>query len=419
LPRISDVEQLAYLGPIARRFGIDFRLHGGVASRVVARADGRTRPLDLFELTPFASDIDLLHTGAPGITGAIRDAILNEVPAAECFRWELRTEGEQRSIDRAMGLVGAVPARTISLVDSIGGQIIDPASGELDIEHGQFRFYFNPYYATSEAFRAGRAIPALSALLYLQTLFEAGLTGDQLFSQPGWGQAVGAVQTCVEDEVLRQIEEHAYLRARFWYLALNAFAAAPTRADFQLAAESLGLNYLLKLQSLPGSLLWPLNSLVDDSAGKTFTSSAHLRGDAYRLERSFSAAMDPAPPGIPLATNRQAALLTVPLNVMSRGIASSAAKASGGSEFFHLALPQAALNACAQIQDDARLSAIVQFGDFREPWVSVPLPCVVQRKHLADDRLFLRLNLFGLPEAMLNAGKSPVRVCLVGLLGEG
>jgi hypothetical protein len=199
---------------------------------------------------------------------------------------------------------------------------------------------------------------------------------------------------------------------------LNAYAAAPTRADFQLAAESLGFKNLLKVQSLPGSLLWPLNSLIDNSAGMTFTSSAHLRGDAYRLERSFSAAMDPAPPDIPLATNRQAALLTVPLKVMSRGIASST-KASGGSEFFHLALPQAARNACAQIQDDARLSAIVQFGDFREPWVSVPLPCLVQRKHPADDRLFLRLNLFGFPEAMLNAGKSTVRVCLVGLLGEG
>lgn len=385
----------------------------------MAHADAPTRQLDLFELTPFASDVDLLHTGPPGITGPILNAILSEVPAAECFRWELRTESEQRSIDQAMGSVGAVPARTISLVDSADGQIIDPASGAFDIESKQFRFFFNPYYARSESFRAGRDIPALSALLYLQTLFEAGLKGDQLLSQPGWGQAVDAVKTCQDDEVLRQIEEHAYLRARFWYLALNAYAAAPTRADFQLAAESLGFKLLLKLQSIPGSLLWPLQSLVENSMGMTFTSSAHLRGDAYRFERTLSVAIDLGPSDVALATNRQVALFTMSPNAMGRGIAPSAAIASGGSEFLHLALPQAARNACAQIQDDARLSAIVQFGDFKEPWVSVPLPCLVQRKGPTDDRLFLRINLFGFPEAMLKAAKSTVRVCLVGLLGEG
>jgi hypothetical protein len=245
------------------------------------------------------------------------------------------------------------------------------------------------------------------------------MTGDQLFSQPGWGQAAAAVQTCQDGEVLRQIEEHAYLRTRFWYLALNAYAAAPTRADFQRAAESLGFKFLLKVQSLPGSLLWPLNSLVENSTGMTVTSSAHLRGDAYRFERTLSAGIDLNPSDILLATTRQAALFTMQPNAMNRGIAPSMAKASGGSEFLHLALPQAARNACAQIQDDARLSAIVQFGDFKEPWVSAPLPCVVQRKDPADDRLFLRVNLFGLPEAMLNVWKSAVRVCLVGLLGEG
>jgi hypothetical protein len=351
--------------------------------------------------------------------GAVLDTILSEVPAAECFRWELRTESEQRIIERTMGAVGAVPARTISLVDSANGQMIDPASGAFDIESKHFRFYFNPYYAHSESFRAGRDIPALSALLYLQTLFEAGLKGDQLLGQPGWGQAADAVRTCQDHEVLRQLEEHAYLRARFWYLALNAYAAAPTRADFQFAAESLGFKLLLKPESLPGSLLRPLQSLVQNSTGMTFTSSAHLRGDAYRFDRTLSVAMDLAPPDIVLATNRQAALFTMSPNAMHRGIAPSAAKASGGSEFLHLALPQGARSACAQIQDDARLSAIVQFGDFKESWVSVPLPCVVQRKDPADDRLFLRVNLFGLPEAMLNAGKSMVRVCLLGLLGEG
>lgn len=417
MPYISDVEQLAYLAPIARRFGIGFRLHGGVASRLLGRVNDAIRPLDLFELTPFASDIDLLHTGSAAMTGALLDAILREVPAAECFRWELRTETEQMNIDRTMGSVGAIPARTVSLLDTVGGQIVDPASGALDISRKKFRYYFNPYYAQSESFRAGRDTPALSALLYLQTLFEAGMSAEQLYNQPGWAQAAAAIQTLVEDEVRRQFEEHAYLRARFWYLALNAYAAAPTRADFETATEALGLKNLVKSQALPGSL-WPLNSLIEGSAGATFTSSAHLLGDRFRFERYLTVSIDFNQSGIAFGAP-QALLWTMQPNAMKRGKAPSAATASGGSEFIHLALPYDAWNACQQIPDDRRLSAIVQFSDGKEPWISAPLPSVVQRKGSADDRLFLRINLYGFPAAMLNAGKASVRVCLVGLFGEG
>src|SRR5690242_10552140 len=104
MPYISDIAQLGELSEIGRQFGVKFRLHGGVASRLVRRAIGRTvfEPFDLFDLTPFTADVDLLHSGTETQTPDILAAIFFTVPGADCFRWELRTESSQAIYGEAL-----------------------------------------------------------------------------------------------------------------------------------------------------------------------------------------------------------------------------------------------------------------------------------------------------------------------------
>src|SRR5688572_20452609 len=107
MPTISDIDQLQSLEAIGREIGVSFTLHGGTVFRFVSRLilnndsipispDGEaiSKKVDLYDICPFTADIDLVHSGPAAKTRHVLDAILECVPGAECFRWEIRSADE-------------------------------------------------------------------------------------------------------------------------------------------------------------------------------------------------------------------------------------------------------------------------------------------------------------------------------------
>src|SRR5262249_644053 len=154
------------------------------------------------------------------------EQILKHVPNADCFRWRIRSKSEWTA-----GFWANIPARQISLTAQ---GINNPTSGLEDIRYKRFRFY--PDQSSSH-------LRVLAALLYLQTLFEADLTREQLLDQPGLG-AARDVFLQAEGPTIAVLERDSYLRSQFTHLLLNCISSAPPDI-FRDIAQAYGLERFL------------------------------------------------------------------------------------------------------------------------------------------------------------------------------
>src|SRR5258708_1178710 len=126
---------------------------------------------------------------------------------ADCFRWEIRSQSDQKIIQDSAPSGPAIPARQLSLT---ANGIKDPYGGLLDIRARSFRFFRNLSYRQSPLFLGGRHLEVFAALLYLQTLFEAGLTPEELTEQPGRSDARSVFFDATEDDTRSLLRAHPY-----------------------------------------------------------------------------------------------------------------------------------------------------------------------------------------------------------------
>ena len=175
MPSIFDIEQLRSLRPFSEGTGEQFVLHGGVAYRYALRLTGPwksdARSIDLFDLTPFTADIDLLHSGKFARTPVVKRHVLRNVPNADCFRWEIRSEQSQNQYRRVLPHSAAIPARQISLSQD---GFVDPLNGLADIQERAFRYVRNERFRWSPLYMEGRD---------LEVLFRSAVYADSLRSR--------------------------------------------------------------------------------------------------------------------------------------------------------------------------------------------------------------------------------------------
>src|SRR5207248_194030 len=164
---LYDIQGLSELRTICRLFGIQVTAYGSMIRRLLSSQSNNP---DLFELTPFASDIDLIHTGSTDQTPKILDAIYEHVPLAECFRWELRSVEEYAVYEQAMRTNGVTPANLMSMSTDPSQRFRDPWDGESDIRERRFRYVRNGFYEESPLYKAGRDLEIFSVLLYFRVL---------------------------------------------------------------------------------------------------------------------------------------------------------------------------------------------------------------------------------------------------------
>jgi hypothetical protein len=302
---LHDVAGLEPLQQIARNFEVVLAARGGVARR--AYAHQLLRPdapdPDLFDLTPFTSDIDLTHSGDASKTAEIMRAVYAGVPFAECFRWELKAVPEDDLAQRASAYNTIVPLHHVSLSTLTGFE--DPLGARGDIVAQNYRYVRNPAYQQSPLYREYRDLEVFGAIRYLRAVLEIDV--DELVDQPSGTAVAETFRDAASWDTRMRLQESAYLRTKLHSLlkALGAVTRSPsarsllepygliaflTFADADLAGdEQSTLRYdlndprLISQGRVRGVPRAPY--LADIELGDVFaiTESEHLGGDLYRL----------------------------------------------------------------------------------------------------------------------------------------
>ena len=283
MPSLYDLSPLERLRPICSRLGLSVQAFGGIVTRNRQRIFANdARANDLFALTPFAADVDLIHSGPPAVTAGLMRAILAEIPAAECFRWQVRSRTDDRIYSEARRCNNIIPARLIELSTDEAEGMYDPWNGDHDIRTRSYRLIRNGFYEQSPLFKSGRDLECLSALIYMQVIFDAELEVGQIAQQPGIPIIREIFQSASNVKTVIALQQSAYLRSRFFYLLANAIVAAPSRDAVNLLFEDCGLNAMLEyFRRSDHNLIMHLNSTTLQNKF-AIVSSARLGGDIFR-----------------------------------------------------------------------------------------------------------------------------------------
>lgn len=291
---LFDLPGLDRLADVCSEFKIRLTAHGGLVRRLVMRlpSDGPWNNLsfDLFDLVPFASDIDLIHDGKEALTAQIQDSVYRHIPNAECFRWELRSAASRTVFETAVRLNNFIPATLMRLSTLPGSGIWDPWGGWDDIKTGSYRYIRNGFYTGSPLYKAGRDMELFSALLYLQAILEAELPIDRLKNQPGMGDVRAVIADAASDRAsMIALQESAYLRGRLLYLFKNLVAAARSATALDVALKESGFTSLQSvLDQNVGALANAIKSLYP-SPPKALVVTGRLGGDLFRLPHTTDA----------------------------------------------------------------------------------------------------------------------------------
>ncbi len=86
LRALPDIPGLGRMQTVCDKHGVHFMAIGGLVRNLIRMGpDWEHDPdyhMDIFDLVPFASDVDLIHTGPPELTPVLRRSLQNHVPSA-------------------------------------------------------------------------------------------------------------------------------------------------------------------------------------------------------------------------------------------------------------------------------------------------------------------------------------------------
>lgn len=148
--RLQNISPFGGLGIVARELDIPLTLMGGTASRAAIRLFMRPRMrLDLFDLAPFSSDIDLDYDAPPERGAEVLASIQQHVPFASWFRWSLidRERAAKAVAQREVSTI--VPLRSIRFSTDRPPDISEQAL--MDLHTGEVRFWRNPKFDSGSA----------------------------------------------------------------------------------------------------------------------------------------------------------------------------------------------------------------------------------------------------------------------------
>jgi hypothetical protein len=277
---LSQINGLEPLEDICKRFNIELTAHGSTVRRLVSR--GNT---SIFDLAPFTSDLDLVHSAGPDKTASIKAAILSEVPFGEALRLELHDASTAKAYRVAAAHSGIIPALTLRLGTQTDG-IVDTWHGIDDIERRTYRFIKNGFFRDSPLYAAGRDLDLMSALLYLRVALDDDLD-ERLINQPGLNSAELVIrETTSNSDALTRLARFPELVARLTYQLLGVRFAQPNAlTDDAPSFEALSMNTLRTYLAQNSQMSTIFDSIfsASDEIGASRTMSAHLGGSQFRF----------------------------------------------------------------------------------------------------------------------------------------
>jgi hypothetical protein len=244
---LDDFPPFAALTGIARQFKIEIGIFGGAASRAAMyRAYHPQQEIDLFDLAPFSSDIDLVHTGDASLTPEIKVQIADRVPFATWCRWAILDRDAASRARANRDASTFVPLRRIGF--GIGDPSSLPPQAKNDLSDGKVTLERNPNFAGSELARANRDVEIFGLLLALNALADM-----RQISGGGELRNTDAARAWLDShdarQQLLQAAETPALRARLWHMSA-ALIARSAENPSDLAVRFVKVLSELKLDDV-------------------------------------------------------------------------------------------------------------------------------------------------------------------------
>lgn len=420
---IFDIGGFESLSPICERFNIALTLYGSTVRRLALLEQEGLRPVSeypvhLFHIIPATSDIDLVHTGHANLTATVRDAIFEQVPFSEYFRWEIKSFEEHAPYREAMKYNGIIPANLMSLSSNDRSGIQDPWKGKVDLREKRLRYIRNGFYKDSPLYKQNADLEFFSALLYFKAVLSSGIPVGNLEMQPGFAEARQVlVEANGDGEVMDRLARYDQLRMRLYYLLATLFASTSSMMEKLQLRQKLGLDRWMSGKDTTSSM----QSIFD---ANTFVISSYLGGDRFRCriqnsdngwafgddaQRLFKACCESyiradntrRKSPLQLDKNQKVLFASPPIHVSHGNSASSF-----GNEFIHVIgyLPSNAAPACVTSTQLGCVAVMSSTPPGQTAIVFAPLPSQIDLTHSMNTPLLkvvIRCNCHSLLESGL------------------
>ncbi|MCP4151537.1 MAG: hypothetical protein GY757_27590 [bacterium] len=283
---LFDIPGFECFQEICHQFDITITAHGGFVRRFVnafLRAEHMRQLPDLFQLTSFGSDIDLIHSGTPDITGHVYESIMKNIYGAECFNWEVRSQHENKIFADALKYSNIIPANLMTISTNHNRSFSDSWNGVSDIKNIKYRFIRNGFYQESPLYLSSRDLEIVSVLKYLVLLCEFIPVQFSIQEQPGFDEISEIVSEASSLSNIATLQESAFLRAKLLYLFKQIYSCCLAPDFYNKIVKQVGLNrFLCNLKPHLGLLIERIEK-IGKEPGAVLVSSSRIAGELYRM----------------------------------------------------------------------------------------------------------------------------------------
>ena len=228
-PPLDDLPPFAALRDIAKEFDVQLLLFGGAATRAAMYLSYKPGfDFDLFDLAPFTSDFDVVHSGDCEKTAVITRAIRERVPFATWCRWSVMPAETWHEVESNILGGAELPLRRI--VFSTGESRPWPEAALQDLKDRQVTINRSPEYQATSFAQEGRTVEVFTLLLALNTLAELrDIAGDGSLRDENRVTSWLRSQATQSEAV--QLTNNKFLAVRAWHLAATRLARAPLDSE--------------------------------------------------------------------------------------------------------------------------------------------------------------------------------------------
>ncbi|MBB4121544.1 hypothetical protein [Martelella radicis] len=238
-PRILDLRSLSVLKNlpnVAQKHSTELRVFGGAVARIWMLETCRTErqlsgfSYDLFDITPFNSDVDIWHLADKDRSFEIKKNILESVPFAPWCRWALQSKEEGLTTQQNRATSTQVPLRMLYLSTSQRTTISDEAYR--DISDRKVTFERNPEFRKGALAKSIKDVEFFGLLLALNVLVDM----KEILGTSELRNKSEALSWLKEERTradIRLAAQHPILKLRFWSMLSSLLAkGAPETEEF-------------------------------------------------------------------------------------------------------------------------------------------------------------------------------------------
>jgi len=239
---LTSIPGLEPLADIAKDLKVRIGAIGSLCRRLLWAQETDFAAQDVFDLAPFTSDIDIVHTGDDDDSKELLQQIIERVPFAEMLRWQVLSKDRYKSLQSARLVASVVPQDNLELWND---GLVDRDGARAELRKKRFSLKRRPNIRASDLFNEGHYLECFSALIYLRNLVQAQpfvqMTDAALARSSGVADAGRIFKESVDLGDGKKLADVRYLTTRMIYLLASFATSCGTSGlmDRLLTATSL------------------------------------------------------------------------------------------------------------------------------------------------------------------------------------